>query len=73
MHSYEKLLHGYTKLKAMLALVAVAALAALPWVSPRPAPAAPAARRSQARAGKAKLVHGKAIAPSDAPWRVVKA
>ena len=73
MHTCEKLLHGHTKLKATLALVAVAALATL---SGGLAQARHRRHRqlggSQARAGKARLVHGKAIAPSDAPRRVVR-
>jgi hypothetical protein len=73
----EKLLHGHAKVKATLALVAVAALATLPVALAQAGTGGTGSggtgsSGSQARAGKARLVHGKAIAPSDAPRRVVR-
>jgi hypothetical protein len=74
LRTWEKLLHGHAKVKATLALVAVAALATLPvgLAQAGTGGTGSGSSGSQARAGKARLVHGKAIAPSDAPWRVVR-
>jgi cell wall-associated NlpC family hydrolase len=73
LHSDEKSHPGYRKLKTTAATVA--AVAALAGLSALPAQAqngGTGASASTAPKGHAKLVHGKAIAPSDAPRRVVK-
>jgi hypothetical protein len=67
----EKLLHGHAKFKAALALTALAMLATLP-VAAQASTGGTGSSSSHARAGKARLVHGKAIAPSNAPRRVVR-
>jgi hypothetical protein len=60
----------HTKLKTTLVLVA-AALATLPAALAQAGDGGTGTSNSQARPGKARLVHGKAIAPSNAPARVV--
>jgi hypothetical protein len=72
LRTWEKLLHGHAKVKATLALVAVAALATLPVGLAQAGDGGTGSSSSQARAGKARLVRGKAIAPSNAPRRVVR-
>jgi hypothetical protein len=80
LHPCEKILYGHAKLKATLALVAVAVLATLPVALAQAGDGGTGGTRGsggsssapQARAGKARLVHGKAVAPSDAPRRVVR-
>jgi hypothetical protein len=67
----EKRLHGHAKFKAALALTALAMLATLP-VAAQASTGGTGSSSSHARAGKARLVHGKAIAPSNAPRRVVR-
>ena len=71
MRTCEKLLHGHAKFKAALALTALAILATLPVAAPA-STGGIGSSSSHARAGKARLVHGKAIAPSNAPRRVVR-
>jgi hypothetical protein len=61
---------SHTKLKTTLALAA-AALATLPVALAQAGDGGIGTSSSQARPGKARLVHGKAIAPSNAPARVV--
>jgi cell wall-associated NlpC family hydrolase len=61
---------AHTKLTATL--VAIAALASLPATLAQAGDGGTGTSSSQARPGKAKLVHGKAIAPSNAPGRVVR-
>jgi hypothetical protein len=61
---------SHTKLKATLALAA-AALAMLPVALAQAGDGGTGTVSSQARPGKARLVHGKAIPPSNAPARVV--
>jgi hypothetical protein len=61
---------SHTKLKTALALAA-AALATLPVALAQAGDGGIGTSSSQARPGKARLVHGKAIAPSNAPARVV--
>ena len=80
MRTCEKILYGHAKLKTTLALVAVAVLATLPVALAQAGNGGTGGTRGsggssdapQARAGKARLVHGKAVAPSDAPRRVVR-
>ncbi len=60
----------HTKLTATLVLAA-AALATLPVALAQAGDGGIGTSSSQARPGKARLVHGKAIAPSNAPARVV--
>jgi hypothetical protein len=66
-------LRSHTKLKATLALVAVA-LAALPVALAQAGDGGTGTSGSneQKRPGKARLVHGRAIPPSNAPRRVVR-
>jgi len=59
------------RLKAKLALAATAALASLPVASAQAGDGGTSASGSDATTGKARLVNGKAIPPSDAPQRVV--
>jgi hypothetical protein len=59
------------RLKAKLALAAAAALASLPIASAQAGDGGTTASGSDATTGKARLVNGKAIPPSDAPQRVV--
>jgi cell wall-associated NlpC family hydrolase len=61
---------AHTKLKATL--VALAALATLPATLAWADDGGTDTSSSQARPGKARLVHGKAIPPSNAPARVVR-
>jgi cell wall-associated NlpC family hydrolase len=61
---------AHTKLKATLAVIA--ALALVPATLAQAGDGGTGTSSSQARPGKAKLVHGKAIAPSNAPARVVR-
>jgi hypothetical protein len=61
---------SHTKLKTTLALAA-AALATLPVALAQAGDGGIGTSSSQARPGKARLVHGKAIPPSNAPARVV--
>ena len=61
---------SHTKLTTTLALAA-AALATLPVALAQAGDGGTGTSSSQARPGKARLVHGKAIAPSNAPARVV--
>jgi hypothetical protein len=61
---------SHTKLTTTLALAA-AALATLPVALAQAGDGGIGTSSSQARPGKARLVHGKAIAPSNAPARVV--
>jgi hypothetical protein len=68
----EKLLHGHAKFKATLAIAAVAAFATLPVALAQAGTGGVGSSHAHARPGKARLVHGKAIAPSNAPRRVVK-
>ena len=64
---------AHTKLTATLvAIAALAALALLPATLAQAGDGGTGTSSSQARVGKAKLVHGKAIAPSNAPGRVVR-
>jgi hypothetical protein len=70
----DKLLHGHAKLKVTLVL-ATAALATLPVGLAQAGDGGTGSggtTRSHARPGKAKLYHGRAIAPSNAPRRVVR-
>jgi hypothetical protein len=60
-----------TKLKATLALAA-AALATLPAALAQAGDGGTGTSSSHGRPGKARLVHGKAIPPSNAPRRVVR-
>jgi hypothetical protein len=60
----------HTKLRTTLALAA-AALATLPAALAQAGDGGTGTSNSHARPGKARLVHGKAIPPSDAPRRVV--
>jgi hypothetical protein len=72
----DKLLHGHTKLKTMLVLAAAAALVTLPVALAQAGDGGTGTRSSSSgsntRPGKARLVRGKAIAPSNAPRRVVR-
>jgi hypothetical protein len=68
----DKLLHGHTKLKAMLVLAAALVLAALPVALAQAGSGGTGTSSAHARAGKARLVHGKAVAPSNAPRRVIR-
>jgi hypothetical protein len=68
----DKLLHGHTKLKAMLVLAAAVALATLPVALAQAGDGGTSSSGLRARPGKARLVHGKAVAPSNAPRRVVR-
>jgi len=61
----------HTKLKATLVLAA-AALVALPVALAQAGDGGTGTSDSHGRPGKARLVHGKAIAPSNAPARVVR-
>jgi hypothetical protein len=61
---------SHTKLTTTLVLAAVA-LAMLPVALAQAGDGGTGTSSSQARPGKARLVHGKAIAPSNAPARVV--
>lgn len=61
---------SHTKLTTTLVLAA-AALATLPAALAQAGDGGIGSSSSQARPGKARLVHGKAIAPSNAPARVV--
>jgi cell wall-associated NlpC family hydrolase len=73
LHTQNKAHPGYGKLKATVALAAVAAVAALSAIPAQAgnggtgASATPTGPR-----GHAKLVHGKAIPPSNAPRKVVR-
>jgi cell wall-associated NlpC family hydrolase len=70
LHTHEKLYPGYKRLA-----VAVALAAAMGLTVAAPAQAGnggTGASATKAPTGKAKLVHGKAIAPSDAPRKVRK-
>ncbi|HXE98784.1 MAG TPA: hypothetical protein VN458_00395 [Solirubrobacterales bacterium] len=69
MPTHEKA-RAHTKLKATLAVIA--ALALVPATLAQAGDGGTGTSSSQARPGKAKLVHGKAIAPSNAPARVVR-
>lgn len=69
MPTHEKA-RAHTKLKATL--VALAALATLPATLAWADDGGTDTSSSQARPGKARLVHGKAIPPSNAPARVVR-
>ncbi len=60
----------HTKLRTTLALAA-AALVTLPAALAQAGDGGTGSSNSHARPGKARLVNGKAIAPSDAPARVV--
>jgi cell wall-associated NlpC family hydrolase len=71
LHTHDKPHSGYRRLAATVALSAAATLAAVA----APAQAGNGGTGSsapKAPTGHAKLVHGKAIAPSDAPAKVVK-
>jgi cell wall-associated NlpC family hydrolase len=73
LHSFDTSHPGHRKLKAKAAAVlAVAALAGLAAVPAQAQNGGTGASAANAPKGHAKLVHGKAIAPSDAPRRVVK-
>jgi hypothetical protein len=61
---------SHTKLTTTLVLAA-ASLATLPVALAQAGDGGTGTSSSQARPGKARLVHGKAIAPSNAPARVV--
>ena len=73
MHTQNKAHPGYGKLKATVALAAVTAVAALSAI---PAQAGNGGTGASATPkgprGHAKLVHGKAIPPSNAPRKVVR-
>ena len=69
MPTHEKA-RAHTKLTATL--VAIAALASLPATLAQAGDGGTDTSSSQARPGKARLVHGKAIPPSNAPARVVR-
>ena len=70
MHSDDKSHPGHRRLKAVAATAAaVASLVALSAVPVQAQNGGTGATASNAPKGHAKLVHGKAIAPSDAPAR----
>jgi hypothetical protein len=74
LRTHEKVRSGHWKLKVALALAA-AALAALPVALAQAGDGGTGTSGtsgSHARPGKARLVHGKAVAPSNAPRRVVR-
>ncbi|MGH2974211.1 MAG: hypothetical protein ACRDLL_04990 [Solirubrobacterales bacterium] len=72
MHTHDKPHHGYRRIKAGIALVAVAALTAVAAVPADAGDGGTGASATKAPVGHAKLVHGRAIAPSNAPWKVRK-
>ncbi|OLE35973.1 MAG: hypothetical protein AUG48_09085 [Actinobacteria bacterium 13_1_20CM_3_68_9] len=71
MRTSDRVLRGSTRLKTTLVLAAAAVLAMLPVALAQAGSGGIGTSSAHARAGKARLVHGKAIAPSDAPQRVV--
>ena len=74
MRTRDKILYGHAKMKVTLVLAA-AALATLPVALAQAGDGGTGSggsTRTHARTGKAKLYHGRAIAPSDAPRRVVR-
>ena len=72
MHTHDKPHHGYRRIKAGIALAAVAALTAVAAVPADAGDGGTGASATKAPVGHAKLVHGRAIAPSNAPWKVRK-
>jgi cell wall-associated NlpC family hydrolase len=72
LHTNHQAHPSHRKLKATVALVATAALAAVAAIPAQAGNGGTGASASKAPKGHAKLVHGKAIAPSDAPLKVQK-
>ena len=80
MRTRDRVLRGPTRLRIALVLAAATALITVPVALAQAGDGGTGGTRGsggssgapQARAGKARLVHGKAVAPSDAPRRVVR-
>jgi cell wall-associated NlpC family hydrolase len=72
LHTHVKPHLGYRRIRAGLALAAAIALAAIAASSAQAGNGGTGTSVTKAPKGHAKLVHGKAIAPSNAPRKVVK-
>ncbi len=73
MHTHDKPHLGYRRIRSTLALAAAAALVAVAVAAPAQAGnGGTGTSVTKAPRGHAKLVHGKAIPPSNAPRKVVK-
>ena len=72
MHTHDKPHHGHRRIKTGIAVAAVAALSAVSAVPASAGDGGTGASATKGPIGHAKIVHGKAIAPSNAPWKVRK-
>jgi cell wall-associated NlpC family hydrolase len=72
LHIHNKTHPGHRMIKAVLSLAAAAALTAVVSAPTEASNGGTGSSLTKAPTGHAKLVHGKAIAPSNAPSKVVK-
>jgi cell wall-associated NlpC family hydrolase len=72
LHTHDKPHHGHRRIKAGIALAAVAALTAVAAVPADAGNGGTGSSATKGPVGHAKLVHGRAIAPSNAPRKVRK-